>query len=173
MKKIFAIVLAVASLFALTCCSFLFPKRTFDIHEDAAKFEQAGYVISVMTDKDEIHEYLDEALGGMVQMGDAIDGTDLSFSDCRPLLESLPEVCEKITGKANHVKYNKNAPYEPIMIYYFETPADAERYAELFTPWFKIIQYSRSSAKEYTYGCEGNILYVCTTEAYDLLMQDP
>ena len=46
-----------------------------------------------------------------------------------------------------------------------------EQYIELFIPWFQIVQYSKSS-KEYTFGHTDNIVYLCTTEAYDILMQD-
>ncbi len=169
MKKILAIILAVTFLLALVGCSS--PKKMFNIEDDALKFENAGYETDVVTDRNEIFEQLKDILGSYVQLGDRIDGTELSFSDCRPLFERLPEVCEKLTGKANHLKMYENAPYEQIMIFYFETPSDAEQYTELFTPWFKIVQYSKSS-KEYTYGHKDNIVYLCTIEAYDILMQN-
>lgn len=170
MKKLLAIILAVAFLFALVGCSST--QKMFKIEDDASKFENAGYETSVLTDRNEISELLEETVGGFVQLGDRIDGTDLSFSDCRPLYDRLPEVCEKITGRANHIKNYENAPYERIMIFYFETPSDAEQYYELFIPWFQIVQYSKASTKEYTYGFEGNIVYVSTIEAYDILKHD-
>ncbi len=169
MKKIFAIMLAVTFLFTLVGCAS--PEKMFKIEDDALKFENAGYEISVITDKNEIYKILKETIGSFVQLGDRIDGTDLSFSDCRPLYDRLPEVCEKITGRANHIKEYENAPYEQIMVFYFETPSDAEQYFELFIPWFQIVQYSKAS-KEITYGYEGNIVYVCTIEAYDILKHD-
>ena len=170
MKKILAIILAVTFLLALVGCSS--PKKMFNIEDDALKFENAGYETSVITDKNEIYEYLYQTMRGMVMLGGTIDGTDLRFSDCRPLLDKTPEICEKITGKANHVKKYENAPYELMMIFYFETPSDAEQFVELFIPWFKIVQHQKASTKEYTYGHKDNIVYLCTIEAYDILMQN-
>ena len=169
MKKISAIILAVTLLFALVGCSS--SQKMFNIEDDALKFKNAGYETSVLTDSHEIYVLLEDTLKSFVQQGDRINGTDLSFSDCRPRYDELPEVCEKITGRANHVKQYENAPYEQSMIFYFETPSDAEQYIELFIPWFQIVQYSKSS-KEYTFGHTDNIVYLCTTEAYDILMQD-
>ncbi len=180
MKKILAIILAVTFLLALVGCSRPTPSQTnndsdkkrFNIEDDALKFENVGYETSVVTDSNEIYEQLNQTIKGLVQMGGRIEGTDLRMSDCQPLLNKLPEVCEKITGKANHTKMYENAPYESIMIFYFEKPWDAKQYVELFTPWFKIIQHQKASTKEYTYGHNGNIVYLCTTEAYDILMQN-
>ena len=170
MKKILAIILAVTFLLALVGCSS--PKKMFNIEDDALKFENVGYETSVFTDSNEIYEQLNEIIKDFVQSGGRIEGTELRFSDCEPLFNKLPEVCEKITGKANHTKMYENAPYESIMIFYFETPSDAEQYVELFIPWFKIVQHQKASTKEYTYGHKDNIVYLCTTEAYDILMQD-
>jgi hypothetical protein len=181
MKKILAIILAVTFLLALVGCSRPTPSQTnnnsgkkrFNIEDDALKFENAEYETSVLTDSHEIYELLEDTLKGYVQSGGRIDGTDLSLTDCRPLFDRLPEVCEKITGSANHLKMYENAPYEQIMIFYFETHWDAKQYVELFVPWFKIVQYSKAPSKEYTFGHKGNIVYLCTTEAYDILMQNP
>lgn len=170
MKKILAIIMAAAFLLALVGCA---NSLMFDIEEDTLKFENAGYEIYVTTDSNEVRENLNQRLKGLVQMGDAITGTDLKMSDCRPLYDKLPEVCEKITGEANYTKKYENAPYESMIIFYFETPSDAERYVELFIPWFKIIQHQKASTKEYTYGQNGNMVYIGTIEAYDILMQSP
>lgn len=171
MKKILAIILAVTFLLVSTGCSL--PKKMFNIEYDAFKFENAGYETSVMTDSDEIYEMLEDTLWDYVKLGgNGIYGTDLRFSDCSPLFDSLPVLCEKITGWANHIKKYEHAPYEQMTICYFETPADAEQYFELFIPWFKIIQYSKEHTKEYTYGQKDNIVYICTIDAYDILMQN-
>ena len=196
MKKILAIVLAATFLLALIGCSKPIPspttndslvgssnpipssttndadKKMFNIEDDALKFENMEYKTSILTDGNEIYEQLNQTVEPMIQTGGHIDGTDLSFSDCRPLWNKLPEVCEKITGKANHTKNYENAPYESILIFYFETPSDAEQYVELFIPWFKIVQYQKASTKAYTYGQKDNIVYICTIEAYDILMQN-
>lgn len=169
-KKLIVLLLVATLQLALVGC--FSQKKQFNIQDDASKFEKAGYEVSVITENDEIHDDLEDTIRSMVTMGGIIDGTDLKFGDCYPLFEKLPQVCEKITGKANHTKRYEDAPYESMMIYYFETSSDAEEYYELFVPWFKIIQFAKSPSKEYTYGLKDNIVYVCTLDALEILMKN-